>query len=360
MITDAPFLPVLLALCTIPLAWSWSLTPLTIDEHPCKPEKIKNQARYICDSTGKVECLTGWKEKEYNQDPHFPCAEPVCNPPCQNGECKLPNVCSCDIGWEGLDCATCIDMPGCVNGGCTKDGEPDEPLTCKCQDNWQGALCDIPRCEFDCYNNGICVDTADEEHFCKCNLGWTGQYCYFCNPLMGCVLDHTIDVDGDGDGDGCKRIPADGSNDFDNIPNTCQCTENWTGIFCEQPRCLDEEGLEEIECVNGVCTEGGRDADGNQLAAFCKCNVGWYAHKCDYCLPLDGCPLSTGDIPACINPNDCRCEGIEAEDNNEENKRCSEWIPPGSCRVNKDCPADHKCVYETNGGITTYRCEPKV
>ena len=100
------------------LALSSRLTPLTIDEHPCKPEKIRvikhdfvivtkksllhyfqHQNRYICDSKGNVECLAGWTNQNYSMSKHFPCSVPICDPPCLNGVCKAPDVCSCDIGW---------------------------------------------------------------------------------------------------------------------------------------------------------------------------------------------------------------------------------------------------------------------
>jgi len=339
----APFLTVLLAL---PLAWAWSLTPTTIDNHMCKPEKLKNQARYICDTTGKVECLTGWKDKDYNKDPHFPCAEPICNPKCENGECKLPNICSCEIGWDGLDCGTCIDMPGCVNGGCSKtfeDGTQEvDALSCKCHDNWQGALCDTPKCQDNCNNHGKCVDIAGDEHECKCNLGWTGEYCDECEPLMGCKIEHTIDVNDDTIGDGCKIKDADDKIAL--LPNTCQCTDDWTGIFCEQPKCRDDEDGSEISCVNGECTQGGTDPNGQILPAFCKCRVGWAGNKCDQCVPHPQCPNTPGSslIAACINPNDCRCEGTLA-DNDEETKYCFTWIETGACEANADCAEGQVC-----------------
>jgi len=344
--------PVLTLLAVVPLASAWRLTPLTIDQHPCKPEKLKAQNRYICDSEGNVKCLTGWKDKDYNNDPHFPCSEPICNPGCHNGECKLPNVCVCEIGWDGLDCGTCIDMPGCVNGGCIKtvDGvEIGEPLTCHCQDNWQGALCDVPKCPADpsdqnslpdCNNNGICVDTAEEEHACKCNLGWGGKTCQTCTPLMGCEVKHTIDVDdlelsGDADErvpDGCKVV-----NDEDevvDIPNSCQCTKHWTGIFCEQPRCLAAGGDTEITCVNGYC----KHVEGVE-GAFCFCNIGWAGEKCDECMPQDGCPErdSENPIAACVQPNECRCKG-EPGDATEETKKCNIWVD-AACEVDADCVA---------------------
>jgi len=350
--TSAPLLSLLVL---VPLSSAWRLTPLTIDQHPCKPEKLKAQSRYICDSDGNVKCLTGWKDKDYNKDPHFPCAEPICNPKCLNGECKLPNVCVCEVGWDGLDCGTCIDMPGCVNGGCIKTDEngdkKGEPLTCNCKDNWQGALCDVPKCPAedsddnskpDCNNNGICVDTAEEKHECKCNLGWGGSTCQDCKSLMGCKDKNTIDVDGDNEGDGCK-VMVQGQ--VEQKPNSCQCTKHWKGIFCEQPRCLATDGETEITCVHGKC----KQVDGVE-GAFCHCNVGWMGEKCDQCMPQDGCPeRKSGDpIAACVLPNECRCQG-SAADATEETKKCTVWIAEGKCGDNADCGTDEPlCAPDTS------------
>jgi len=366
----------------LPLASAWRLTPLTIDQHPCKPEKLKAQNRYICDSNGDVKCLTGWKDKDYNKDPHFPCSEPICEPKCLNGDCKLPNVCVCEIGWDGLDCGTCIDMPGCVNGGCIKTDEEGvekgEPLTCNCKENWQGALCDVPKCPADendpnskpdCNNNGICVDTAGEAHECKCNLGWGGSTCQDCEPLMGCKEKNTVDVDNDGKGDGCKvnsgsgaggsgaggsgagGSGAGGNNNGDTSsiqqePNSCQCTKHWSGIFCEEPRCLAADGEEEITCVHGKCKYVE-----NVEAAFCHCDVGWQGEKCDQCVPQDGCPDSDSQsrdiikIAACVQPNECRCQGAPS-DINEDTKKCTSWIAEGKCGSKEDCDPGKVCNVE--------------
>ena len=187
------------------------------------------------------------------------------------------------------------------------------------------------------------MDTAGEEHECKCNLGWGGDTCDTCTHLSGCKVEHTIDVDPDQDNgpDGCKVIidtDEDGSGDeVVDIPNSCQCTEHWTGIFCEQPRCLADNG-DEITCVNGFC----KYVEGVD-AAFCHCNVGWEGEKCDECTPQYGCPHSQAwKVAACIQPNDCRCQG-QAEDVDEDTKKCKEWIAEGKCGNTADCDTGKYC-----------------
>ena len=44
---------------------------------------------------------------------------------------------------DGLDCGTCLDMPGCGYGGCVNPAtNVSEPFKCHCEEGWKGALCD--------------------------------------------------------------------------------------------------------------------------------------------------------------------------------------------------------------------------
>jgi len=326
MITTTSLLAFTVVINCLPLAFSWTLTPLTIDEHPCKPEKLKYQNRYVCDSKGNVECLTGWKNKSYNVDKHFPCSEPICEPECKNGQCKLPNVCSCDIGWDGLDCGTCLDMPGCGNGGCVDPNTNiSEPFKCHCEEGWKGALCDQPACTDHCNNQGKCVVTSDGGRQCNCNLGWKGDTCAECTANVGCILNNTITDQG------CQKLDPDNSTLTIDEPNTCQCNDNWQGPFCGIPKCLNSAGNETITCVNGVCKEGGVDVtDGSVIPAFCQCNVGWEGEACDECVPHPECPdTGTPAIDKCVNPYDCICQGTEDQKTADNDfKFCTAFVPP--------------------------------
>merc|ERR1711872_618052 len=130
------------------------LTPLEIDNAPCKAENIKNQVRYTCDLKGNITCQNGWTSVN-DTDPLYPCATPVCSDGCVHGVCEGPDICACDIGWEGVNCSTCINLPGCVHGSCNGKG-----LACDCDNplEWQGGLCDIPICD-NCVN--ALKDTAN-------------------------------------------------------------------------------------------------------------------------------------------------------------------------------------------------------
>ena len=66
-----------------------------------------------------------------------PCPEPICSHGCVNGECKAPNYCVCELGWEGHNCSDCVQYPGCQHGHCNK------PFECKCDPGWMGLKCEI-------------------------------------------------------------------------------------------------------------------------------------------------------------------------------------------------------------------------
>lgn len=94
--------------------------------------------RYICASNGTIICQNGWKPCDDTEKEKLePCSIPICDPECQHGECRAPNFCACEIGWEGTHCDTCVPLPGCDNGNCTN------ALECNCYDGWDGAYCDI-------------------------------------------------------------------------------------------------------------------------------------------------------------------------------------------------------------------------
>ena len=145
-------------------------TPL-LNEMPCIAENLKvsqvqlskilvsnlhpffqETDHYICSDDHKMICLTGWSE------PENACRTPVCDfvtavdedgeriasKSCsEHGECVRPDVCACEVGWEGAACDQCIPMPGCKEGHC------NEAFECICDDpsQYKGAQCDIRKKE---------------------------------------------------------------------------------------------------------------------------------------------------------------------------------------------------------------------
>ena len=106
------------------------------------------------------------------------------------------NTCSdsqyCDCGS-----ATCKFKPGftaatdlSAAARCGLHGHPvakylggDLPVTshaCLCDDGWSGPLCQFNPCQelgLSCGSNGVCIALSDTEAQCKCDLGYSGEYC---------------------------------------------------------------------------------------------------------------------------------------------------------------------------------------
>ena len=64
---------------------------------------IQQTTKYICDNDGNVICQSGWKNSD-PEDPLNPCSEPICHGEqgCENGMCRAPDYCACEVGWEGI------------------------------------------------------------------------------------------------------------------------------------------------------------------------------------------------------------------------------------------------------------------
>ena len=138
------------------LAMSRTFTPLELNNHPCSPEKLRATNRYLCDSNGTVICQNGWEPcNDAEKEKLEPCLMPVCDPQCQHGECRSPDLCACEIGWEGTHCDTCVPLPGCVHGTC------ENAMECNCEDGWEGGYCDIRK-----YLNSKC-------NWCPWTIGHT-------------------------------------------------------------------------------------------------------------------------------------------------------------------------------------------
>ncbi|CAB4055396.1 Hemicentin-1,Thrombospondin-1,Adhesion G protein-coupled receptor B3,Thrombospondin-2,Adhesion G protein-coupled receptor B1,Mucin-like protein [Lepeophtheirus salmonis] len=218
----------------------------------CLAENLRLTDRYICDSEGNVICVDGWSY------PSKLCSEPICDMNgrgCVNGKCIHPNVCACEVGWDGPNCDECIPLGGCKHGSCNK------PMECNCRPGWTGGQCNKPKCD-GCVN-GCC----HEPYKCICDFGWKGPNCTECTTLSNCKNGHCI-----------------------THPFQCECIDGWTGLDCSKPICRDS-----CHPVNGYCHSPGE----------CICRNGWTGRDCNECVPYPGCKGT------CVNNVPWTCTDID-------------------------------------------------
>ncbi|XP_059096770.1 protein jagged-2-like [Tigriopus californicus] len=248
-------------------------TPLRNDELPCVAENLRQSHRYICDDEANVICLSGWKEDPdwSKRDLRNPCPIPICDyhgDTCQHGQCVRPDVCACEVGWQGHLCDTCIPLPGCVHGSCNATFECNCDLNDQGAPMWEGAFCDQPACP-DCHpDHGFCFEPFE----CQCHEGWQGPDCQECVKLPGCF--HGSCEDGK--------------------THSCQCDEGWTGHLCDQPQCGDG-----CHHQNGFCIEPD--------TCICKPEKDRIAPS----VFLTGCALKMAIV---MSPNQCICNSTVADE----------------------------------------------
>nr|CDP96394.1 Bm5475, isoform d [Brugia malayi] len=165
----------------------------------------------------------------------------------RNGYCIAPNVCQCFDGFQRQDCSepTCHLVNNCTgHGTCVSLNE------CDCEPMFEGVDCSkqIWNCSsINCNNHGLCIDNA-----CVCESGWAGPFCSsaLCDQLNNCSGSGT-----------CVR------------PQMCECFHGFTGddcSICEGPIC----DLCDAKCIHGRC---------NLNTRTCICRSGWAGPNCEIC-----------------------------------------------------------------------------
>lgn len=253
-------------------------------------EEAKNQRRCKCKSewTGEI-CSIPMK---------------LCQNECHNGgTCHyitlnngtIKEQCTCPLNFSGSKCESCASLQ-CFNGGICRESALSMYI-CDCNDRFTGRHCEIDKCENYCKNNGVCLIDQVKGPTCKCINDYSGEKCDQDNQCKDFCMN----------GGTCLRF---GSN-----TTVCRCLDQFTGNRCEKLNCQYYPNSEDcvsthspidlcamqIQCENnGICKVS---SNGD---ATCVCVGEWTGSNCN--IP-----------PACINDecgncneqssiNECTCK----------------------------------------------------
>lgn len=269
----------------------------------------------ICEQ-GFCQCSMGYVNPEGE---NHRCVA-LCEPPCRNGTCVLPNRCECDQGYEFYNGSSHICLrveevkrfkiqlkqsrceTNCRNGNC-------EEGKCFCNVGFRHAANDEfncqPYCEKPCLN-GVCAG----DNRCRCFEGYDNLYDPSqCEPICepNCINGQCVG------------------------PNECKCDVGYVleeGVLhrCESELSKLETIVKErqksckAKCTNGMCVDG-----------ICKCVEGFYnvdrtKMTCEpWC--AEGC--SNG---RCTAPGECTCnDGYEFTEDHGCKAICTQDCINGYC-----------------------------
>ncbi|XP_059056831.1 delta-like protein 1 [Achroia grisella] len=285
---------------------------------------------------------------------------PNCEPACVYGECKAPNVCACNSGYETDPANRHICIPvceqTCVQGTCV------EPNICKCHFGWSLATANtcVPICSSPC-GYGTCV----RPEICECHDGYHrnatsntglcvknsgnslrefygGVVCQGLLLTLICMSIMEIFVNG------ChmwgltffkckpKCLPAC-KNGYCESPGVCACNEGYSPDPSNPHTCLP---ICEPSCLHGTCIEPNT----------CKCDFG-YELQDRQCQPVCSDPCENG---VCEAPETCTClNGFRMSENKICVPYCSKGCDKGICTNPETCSCEFGWNLKTPNS-----CEP--
>lgn len=210
----------------------------------CTNVDCKNGA--ICKAPGFCQCINGFKGKYCEVDP-------CTGVQCQNGGQCSQGKCVCVGGWAGRRCTRdpCKNMT-CHNGGTCQSG------SCKCTPEWEGPTClvsmktpaplDVKPVMIPAWDQCACPNAAPM----NCSLLNETLFCPNSTIKANVTrINETISMANVNPSYPCHTIPC--QNGGTCIDGKCKCHGSWTGLLCEQNKCLDGS----VICHNGgVCHQG--------------------------------------------------------------------------------------------------------
>ncbi|EFC48676.1 predicted protein [Naegleria gruberi] len=275
--------------------------------------------QYICSNNG--DCI-GPNSCQCNQGyTGYKCQYSIADISCFNlpansstvcsgkGKCTHPNECLCNKGYEGLNCEKfrCYGHLNSDSNACSGKGKCIDWNVCDCDNGNSGKNCElvstvgssIQRVCFGipntnnsvCNNRGVCVGPDS----CVCNPGYFGSEC-----------EHSF----------CFSIPQNDSSvcngrGFCNEKDSCNCLSQLSNVLisgseCEYLQCKGTFGQyyfstdsTNVCSGNGICTLNG-----------CNCTEGYSGEFCQdyFCGGVPNySPSSCSGHGNCIAPDDCSC-----------------------------------------------------
>lgn len=271
---------------------------------------------------GHCQCSDGYRNPEGQ---NHRCIA-VCDPPCRNGTCVLPNRCECDQGYQFFNDSLTVCLhegdirrwraqleqeyceENCQNGNCVEG-------KCLCNVGFRPSANDEfncqPFCEKPCLN-GVCAGN----NRCRCFEG-------YMNVEDGSRCDPVCENE-------CVNAKCVG-------PNECECDDGYVFAQDSVYQCVKVLSMAEIarkkkqemckaRCENGICIEG-----------VCKCAEGYYNADSSRttCEPQCSENCTNGQ---CIAPNECQCNaGYEMSEEHGCKPICEQDCINGFCGAPGRC-----------------------
>ncbi|XP_022097491.1 multiple epidermal growth factor-like domains protein 8 [Acanthaster planci] len=282
-----------------------TFTPVNFQEPPlwtfmaCPPENECLNGHHDCRENEECnDTLTSYEcncKAGYEQESEGSACLPVCNPPCQNGICIRPDVCLCNFGHVGADCAVECEC----NGHSTCAGpEPHNRTNClQCMNNTQGQSCDkcLPFFVGDPTNGGQCMPCF--------------AYCHGNSDI--CLSEENFNRTRD---EGLQLDLISVPVEFPVGPVTnavcVNCRNYSAGQMCET-------------CIDGYFKDGNH-------CQVCQCNGHW-----------DRCDKTSGE--------DCQCK------NNTDTPSCPTERYPAPCWAHQCSICEELFIGEPTDGRQCYR-----